>query len=74
MESNKQWKDLFNNDYKPKMTDGVKQKMTVVTVTKSDFMIIKDIIKSNNNYMQFTEKIPQSIIKKSIKNSYKKNS
>ena len=61
MESDKQWKDLFNN--KPKQTENK---------VKSDFMIIEDMIKLNNNGICIREKIPQSVIKKSIKDAYKK--
>lgn len=61
MDTTKQWKDLFNN----------KQDLTVHK-TKNDFMIINDMIKSNNNGIYIREKIPQSVIKKSIKDAYKK--
>jgi hypothetical protein len=65
MTSNKLWTDLFNNDKK--------LQINVETKTKSDLMIIDDIIKSNYNGIYFREKkIPQSIIKKSIKDAYKK--
>jgi hypothetical protein len=61
METNKLWKDLFNN-----------KQYSTVSKTKNDFMIIEDIIKSNNNGIHIREKIPQSVIKKSIKDAYKK--
>jgi hypothetical protein len=62
METTKQWKDLFNknNNNKPNQNK-----------TKNDFMIIDDMIKSNSNGIYIREKIPQSIIKKSIKDAYK---
>lgn len=60
MKSVKNWKELFNNDKKDS------------TKTKNDFVIIQDIINSNNNGIYIREKIPQSIIKKSMKESYKK--
>ena len=65
MDTTKQWKDLFNNN------NNVKQEQ-IVYKTKNDFMIIKDIIKSNSNGIYIREKIPQSVIKKSIKDAYKK--
>ena len=61
METTKQWRDIFNS--KKDLTENKKQ---------SNFMIINDIIKSNNNGMYVREKIPQSVIKKSIKDAYKK--
>jgi hypothetical protein len=65
MSTNKQWKDLFNN------TNNVNNAQLDKQI-KSDFMIINDIIKSNNNGFYIREKIPQSVIKKSIKDAYKK--
>ena len=65
METTKQWRDIFNSkkDLTENKTENKKQ---------SNFMIINDIIKSNNNGMYVIEKIPQSVIKKSIKDAYKK--
>lgn len=65
METTKQWRDIFNSkkDLTENKTENKKQ---------SDFMIINDIIKSNNNGIYIKEKIPQSVIKKSIKDAYKK--
>ena len=63
MSTNKLWKDLFNN------TNNMHINNTTHT-KKSDFMIISDIIKSNDNGFYIREKIPQSIIKKSIKDAY----
>jgi hypothetical protein len=62
METTKQWKDLFNNNNNNKPHQNK---------TKNDFMIIDDMIKSNSNGIYIREKIPQSIIKKSIKDAYK---
>ena len=65
MDTPKQWKDLFNktNNNKPEQ---------IINKTKNDFMTIEDMIKSNSNGIYIREKIPQSVIKKSIKDAYKK--
>ena len=67
MSTNKQWKDLFNDVDKQQIID-IKNK----SKSKTDLTIIEDTIKSNNNGIYFREKIPQSVIKKSIKDAYKK--
>ncbi len=59
MNSNKQWKDLFNQ--KP-----------INTSKKSDLMILDDIIRSNGHGLCIKDSIPQSVIKKSRKDANKK--
>lgn len=59
MNQTKQWKDIVNtkkNSNQP----------------KNNFELIKDIIKSNDNGIYFKEKIPQIVIKKSLKDANKK--
>lgn len=65
MEQIKQWKDLFNNSSIIQKNENLNENLN--KNLKNNSMTIKEIIESNNNGIRLIEKIPQSVIKKSIK-------
>lgn len=66
----KLWKDLFNNNSQnnkigsTSMIDGKNNDIQI-----NDYVLVENIIKSSQNGLLFREKIPQSVIKKSIKSA-----
>lgn len=66
----KLWKDLFNH------TNNQNNKTSDINrnVPVDDYLLVENIIKSSQNGLLFREKIPQSVIKKSIKSAYENKS
>ena len=58
--STKKWTELFSNDYNSIKKTNLSQ--------ENEFVSLIDSLNSTSNGIYFTEKIPRSIIKKSINN------